>query len=229
MSDMPKIKVMKNGPYLVTGNVPLTEQIIVSDNEGTSTGWKQGKKFETAEQYMLCRCGRSKNKPFCDGTHAKLGFQGKETADHVPFAKKAEFTDGPELVLMDNMELCVLARHCHVGTRTWNLVETSDRPEDKELAISSACNCPAGRLVVYDKETQEVIEPDFEPSIGMVEDPYTGLSGPIWVRGGIPVEGADGIEYEARNRVTLCRCGRSRNMPFCDGMHTLPGPSEKGK
>ena len=34
-----------------------------------------------------------------------------------------------------------------------------------------------------------------------------------------PIEGADGEAYEARNRVTLCRCGASNNKPFCDGKH----------
>jgi CDGSH-type Zn-finger protein len=45
------------------------------------------------------------------------------------------------------------------------------------------------------------------------------VNGPLWIRGGIPVAGADGREYEVRNRVTLCRCGRSNNKPLCDGSH----------
>jgi CDGSH-type Zn-finger protein len=44
-------------------------------------------------------------------------------------------------------------------------------------------------------------------------------NGPLWVRGGVSVEAADGFEYEVRNRVTLCRCGQSNNKPFCDGSH----------
>jgi CDGSH-type Zn-finger protein len=39
------------------------------------------------------------------------------------------------------------------------------------------------------------------------------------VAGGIPTVAADGFEYEVRNRVTLCRCGASKNKPFCDGTH----------
>ena len=53
----------------------------------------------------------------------------------------------------------------------------------------------------------------------MVQDTARLVSGPIWVRGGIPVLGADGAAYEVRNRVTLCRCGASTNKPFCDGAH----------
>jgi len=41
----------------------------------------------------------------------------------------------------------------------------------------------------------------------------------LWVRGGIPVTSANGFHYEVRNRVTLCRCGTSKNKPFCDGSH----------
>jgi CDGSH-type Zn-finger protein len=63
------------------------------------------------------------------------------------------------------------------------------------------------------------VEPEFEPSIGVVEDPAKGRSGPLWVRGGISLEGAGGTEYEVRNRMTLCRCGASDNKPFCDGNH----------
>jgi CDGSH-type Zn-finger protein len=46
---------------------------------------------------------------------------------------------------------------------------------------------------------------------------------PIWVRGGICIESADGTPYEVRNRVTLCRCGASANKPFCDGQHAAVG------
>ena len=87
---------------------------------------------------------------------------------------------------------------------------------------------------VWDKDTEKVFEPPFKPSIGIIEDPGIKVSGPIWVKGGIRIEGADGKSYEVRNRVTLCRCGQSSNKPFCDGthasMHFCDGiPLEKGK
>lgn len=70
-----------------------------------------------------------------------------------------------------------------------------------------------------DKKTGEPIEPEFEPSISLIEDPQAESSGPVWVKGGLAIESEDGTAYEARNRVTLCRCGRSNNKPFCDGTH----------
>ena len=86
------------------------------------------------------------------------------------------------------------------------------------MAIQEAKDCPSGRLVVWNKEG-EPYEPELEPSVGVVHDPATSPMGPLWVRGGISVESADGSEYEVRNRVTLCRCGKSANKPFCDGTH----------
>ena len=77
-----------------------------------------------------------------------------------------------------------------------------------------AADCNSGRLVIWDKKTGEPLEPAFEKSIGLVEGPIKGISGPLWVRGGIPVISADGFVYEIRNRVTLCRCGKSGNKPF---------------
>lgn len=70
-----------------------------------------------------------------------------------------------------------------------------------------------------DKKTGEEIEHDLPKSIGVVEDPTLGVSGPLWVRGGIKVESENGRPYETRNRVTLCRCGASSNKPFCNGSH----------
>ncbi|HXR89437.1 MAG TPA: CDGSH iron-sulfur domain-containing protein, partial [Steroidobacteraceae bacterium] len=77
----------------------------------------------------------------------------------------------------------------------------------------------AGRLVAWDKNTGAPVEPVLPVSIGVVEDPDQQCSGPLWLRGGIEVVSSDGFAYEVRNRVTLCRCGESKNKPFCDGTH----------
>jgi hypothetical protein len=77
--------------------------------------------------------------------------------------------------------------------------------------------------VLRDKRTGQTVEPNLPQSIGVVEDPSKQCSGPLWIRGGIPVESASGERYETRNRVTLCRCGQSSNKPFCDGTHAATG------
>jgi len=67
--------------------------------------------------------------------------------------------------------------------------------------------------------TGKPIEPELEKSIVIIEYPPKGEHGPLWVRGGIPVVSADGEPYGIRNRVTLCRCGRSKTSHFRDGSH----------
>jgi CDGSH-type Zn-finger protein len=214
-----KIVVSKDGPYLVNGSVPLAMQVIVPDSQGMSWDWKEGTKFDSkSAEYRLCRCGQSKNKPFCDDSHLKVGFDGKETATRKPYIRQAETSEGPTLSLSDAQDLCAFARFCDPGGQIWNLVE-EEGEDARKLTIREANHCPAGRLVVRDKKTKEVIENELPPSIGVIEDPALKCSGPLWVRGGIRIESHDGKPYEVRNRVTLCRCGASSNMPFCNGSH----------
>jgi len=214
-----KIKVCEDGPYVVTGGVPLQDQILIPDADGLSTGWASGKFYPAEPEYCLCRCGHSKNKPFCDGTHAEIDFDGTETASRKPFCEQAEpITSGPEMDLVDVVPLCASARFCDRAGGAWDNTRNSNDPEAKKIAIQEVADCPAGRLVLISKDGK-VIEPKFEPSIGLVLDPVVNQIGPIWVRGGIQIEAADGTVYEIRNRVTLCRCGKSTNKPFCDGKH----------
>jgi len=217
--DMLRIKVSKDGPYFVQGKIPLTEQIITTGADGIPYEWNTGKKYEMKEQCSLCRCGHSESKPFCDGTHLKINFDGRETAIDEPYVNMAEVSEGPALKLTDAAELCASARFCHRAGEIWNLIPKSGDEESKRVAIEEAGDCPSGRLVVWDKKTGKAFEPSFEPSIGFVEDPQLECSGPIWVRGRIPVESGEGKTYEVRNRVTLCRCGKSSNKPFCDSSH----------
>ncbi len=55
------IKIRDNGPYVVEGEFKLV------DANGNDVAIKKA---------SLCRCGGSMTKPFCDGTHSKIGFQG---------------------------------------------------------------------------------------------------------------------------------------------------------
>ncbi|MGI0132284.1 MAG: CDGSH iron-sulfur domain-containing protein [Thermoplasmata archaeon] len=214
-----KIVVSENGPYIVTGSVPLAIQTITANKAGESWDWTEGRSFKTEVEYRLCRCGQSKTKPYCDGSHLRVHFQGKETASRRPVARQSEVFAGPSLSLDDAEILCAFARFCDPGGKIWSLVERTDNQETRDLVIREAAHCPSGRLVLHDRGTGKDIEPRLPPSIGIVEDPALGCSGPLWVRGDIRVESAYGKPYERRNRVTLCRCGASSNMPFCNGSH----------
>ena len=65
---MPTIKVRQNGPYLVEGD------------DVTLIDWNGAAYQIPKRPFVLCRCGGSGNKPFCDGSHKRIGFQGSESA-----------------------------------------------------------------------------------------------------------------------------------------------------
>lgn len=215
-----KVTVTENGPYLVTGGLPLMKEIIVFDeNEGCPASYAQGEKYETEREYALCRCGGSGHKPFCDGTHGKIGFDGKETALMEKYMDMAGSISGKDIELLDYPDLCARARFCHRAGGIWDLVEGQKDEKTKDLAIEIAGQCPTGRLVILDKKTGKTVEPWFKPSISLLEDPEKTVSGGIWLKGGVLFESEDGQKYETRNRVVLCRCGKSDNKPYCDGSH----------
>lgn len=216
-----RIRVTDDGPYIVEGAVPLVRARIVCDDAGEAVAWHESARIGTDECYALCRCGHSSRKPFCDGSHLDMGFDGEETAGHDSYAERAVDIDGPGVVLRDARHLCAEARFCDAAGGLWNRVGDCADPATREAARQQAMLCPSGRYVLC--EDGQEIEPELEPSIALVEDPQLGVSGPLWVRGGIPVTAADGTPYEVRNRVTLCRCGKSANKPFCDGSHIAAG------
>jgi CDGSH-type Zn-finger protein len=217
-----RIDVTADGPYRVSGSVPLVRAEIVTDDAGESVAWRETERIEHPDTYILCRCGASKHKPFCDSSHVVIDFDGTETAEHDRYFQTAAEIPGPGLALHDVRKLCAEARFCDHRGGLWNLIEHCDDPEIEKLVEQEAANCPSGRYVVCDADGTP-IEPKLEPSIALVEDPSLGVSGPLWVRGGIPVFSAEGEQYEVRNRVTLCRCGASKNKPFCDGSHIKAG------
>jgi CDGSH-type Zn-finger protein len=217
-----KINIIKDGPYLVSGSIPLSKEYAVRDKDGIPLEWKKGMKYPVAESYALCRCGSSSTKPFCDGTHAKIKFDGTEEASREPFVENAGLIEGPTIDMFDNRDLCAGQQFCHRAGGVWDLVEKSDDPKSKDLVVEITGQCPTGRLVACDKDGKG-IEPRLSREIGVTEDPYRRVSGPLWVKGCIPLISADESQYEVRNRVTLCRCGHSENKPFCDGSHISEG------
>ena len=217
MSDK-KVKIIKNGPYEVSGKIPLSEKIIRSD--GHVNYYEDGKSYEVGETYKLCRCGESKNQPFCDGSHTSCEFEGKETALDATYLSQADVYRGPDLILTDQIKLCAYARFCHKEHgNVWDLTENSDDPQMRKEAIEATHDCPAGRLIAWEKNSEQPILPNYAPSIIILQDPNQDCSGPYWVRGDIPLESAYGSDYEVRHQMTLCRCGKTRNQPFCDASH----------
>ena len=215
-----KVKILDKGPYLVYGNPPLATQHIVQNEMGESWDFEEGQRFSTeAEPTSLCRCGASKSKPYCDGSHAKHRWKSRLTAHPEALLDNIEITSGDELTLTDNPRYCVFARFCDAGGGVWAATETSFDIVSRRQAIRQASLCPSGRLMIWGNGSDLPFERHYEPSLGLIEDDALRVSGGLWVRGGIRIEREDGTPYEVRNRSVLCRCGESANKPYCDGSH----------
>jgi len=211
-----RIKILENGPYLVSKDIPLFEKELVLE-DGLMV-LKTIRKVETDGDYALCRCGHSSNMPFCDGTHAKVAFDGTETAGFSTYEDRIEIIEGDGLNLLDDNR-CAYARLCHQRRGdAWQLAAESGDPESRREEIKAASDCPAGRLTIQLLDG-ELLEPTLEPSISFVKDIPKNVSAGLFVTGNIELESANGTLYETRNRYALCRCGASENKPFCDAMH----------
>jgi CDGSH-type Zn-finger protein/nucleotide-binding universal stress UspA family protein/nitrite reductase/ring-hydroxylating ferredoxin subunit len=212
----PEIVVTPNGPYEVTGDLAITPKRMVLSSLDEPLTWATAGALRTDSPTLLCRCGQSSNKPFCDGSHLTADFDGTETASTESFSKQAKTYDSPGLTVHRVGRICEHASFCANKTTDWYqmLPESGDATVRGQI-IGMIEHCPSGALV-YEIEG-ETIEPDLPAAVSPVED------GPLWVTGGVTISRSDGVPMETRNRVTLCRCGQSANKPLCDGTHAEIG------
>jgi CDGSH-type Zn-finger protein len=222
----PGIRALPNGPYLIDGELRLVWKTPVRTEKGEPIAWQTGPDIGHPTPCALCRCGGSANKPFCDGTHARKGFDGTDTADEVSRTERAKTYEGDGIVVYDDRSICTHAGFCGTAiTNVWKLIAATGDTNVRIQVAAMVEHCPSGALsyAVVDAgaagETQDRrdIEPDLPPQIAVTPD------GPLWVTGAVPVETSSGGLLEARNRVTLCRCGGSANKPLCDGSHKKAG------
>jgi CDGSH-type Zn-finger protein len=213
-----RVRISEDGPYELMGSPPLVRTAQVETEFGEPVGWEEPTPIDVRGAPELCRCGASGRKPFCDASHETNGFDGTEVADRRSTADRAKSLHGHGVVMRDDRELCTHAGHCADRfTDVWELIRRTADPAVRERLEQMVELCPSGRLSHAPVDDAPSVEPEFEPSVAVIRD------GPLWVRGGIPVESSDGTTYEIRKRVTLCRCGHSNNKPFCDGTHKVIG------
>ena len=201
-----RIRVLNGGPYRVEGGVPIL------DHEGAG--------IEAPPAYSLCRCGGSENKPFCDGTHKSNNFNGQEFASKDTASDRAESFVGEGITIHDDRSRCAQAGVCtdnlsevfKLGVEPW--IDAHGAEADEIARVVSLC--PSGALSYSVAGSSELVESSEWPSITVARD------APYAVRG-VQVVAGDGEVYDARERQTLCRCGGSRNKPFCDGSHWYMG------
>ena len=213
---------MVNGPYYVQGDIPLVYKTQVVSEYGEPLTWRKDRIIETHGDYDLCRCGRSTVKPFCDGTHNEIDFDGTEAADTRTTVQREELCPGTRIIVKRDLYLCMDSGFC--GTIITNVDELVSRTDDtqvRSLVMAMIERCPSGALSYCIEENDANIEPDLPLQIAVTTEitAQGPIDGPLWVTGEIPIERADGQPFENRNRVTLCRCGNSEIKPLCDGIH----------
>src|SRR5262249_8465847 len=108
--------------------------------------------------YKLCRCGQSKKKPYCDNTHARVDFDGTESAPLEPSADRQRRVGAEGVTVIDDGLLCTRAGFC--GSKVGNIWKDLERAGDSRVrfdVIQRIERCPSGRLA-YDVGTG-TIEP----------------------------------------------------------------------
>ncbi len=201
---VPTIELKKNGPLKVSG----LEAFLNS----------RGEPIAAKDVVFLCRCGASKNKPFCDGTHKQVGFTDEKSPDRMP--DQLDVYEGKEIAIRDNRGGCSHAGYCTSGLpAVWrSAIEPWIDPNgaDKDDIIGTVRKCPSGALSYTDGGQ---IETDYHENAEI----QIARDGPYYVRGGVALTDCDFGEGASREHFTLCRCGQSRNKPFCDGSHWYAG------
>lgn len=204
--EKPKIACLANGPYYFSNGTDPHVTVHIQDSKGAPVS--------PDTDIALCRCGASKNKPFCDGSHSKNGFTDAKLVDATP--DKLDSYSGKMITIHDNRGICAHAGYC-----TNNLSSVFKYKEDPWIdpdaatvneIINAIAKCPSGALS-YTIENTTNQNPVCEPVITITKDGPYAITGNIELLDQVMGEGCSKECY------TLCRCGASKNKPFCDGSH----------
>jgi CDGSH-type Zn-finger protein/ferredoxin len=189
------------GPYMAVGKPKCVNS--------------KGDIIELGSVSALCRCGGSGEKPFCDGTHSKNGFSGTKDPDRRE-DKVVEFK-GKEITILDNRGVCSADGAC---VRECPEVFQKDKKPDwifpnnasVRKIVKTIEKCPSGALS-YKIGTQRIQNLNREPAIIIAKN------GPLEFVGWIELIDDQESKPESKEHYTLCRCGASKNKPFCDNSH----------
>lgn len=201
----PEIICKESGPYIVKN---------VDRMVGAS-----GEALTTTPTMALCRCGKSSNKPFCDGTHVKVGFTGENDTQQRTEDRKDTYI-GKELTIHDNRGLCAHAGICteelasvfRMGTEPW--IDPDQASVEQIKAVIDKCPSGALSFSIGGVDQQGRLQ---ETTVKVLPD------GPYEIIGDLELGEVTPLLGASKNTRTLCRCGHSNNKPFCDGSHWSAG------
>jgi CDGSH-type Zn-finger protein len=193
------IKTIKNGPYMINN----LESITQSDGKVVSI-----KKPAVA----LCRCGKSKTKPYCDGSHIAAKFKDEKQDDRIP--RSVDTYVGKEITIHDDRGICSHAGFCSDGLPKVFRMKKEPWIDSNGASIDDIIKtikkCPSGALSY---SIDSVLYDEFSD----VKELEIAKNGPYNVKGTIPITCED--KPTSDEHYSLCRCGHSKNKPFCNGQH----------
>ena len=189
-----------NGPYIIRNLRKLTNS--------------KGETLNVRPIVALCRCGGSNLKPYCDGTHARIGFVSAKDPKRTP--DRLDRFETKDITVLDNRGTCCHFGNCsarlpkvfHAGGEPFVTAEGGTADEIEQVVRQ----CPSGALgFIRNGETYSGEQREAEI--------YVAHNASYYVRGGIELEGEPLNAGASREHYALCRCGQSKNKPFCDGSH----------
>ena len=205
----PKLKPIPNGPlYLLTSDIP--QRIDILQNS-------EGEPISKIVSVALCRCGGSKDKPFCDGTHRTSGFSSENKNSPLAPDKRKDYF-GKNITIHDNRKLCSHSAEClrnlgsvfNLEQRPWINPERASI----ESIVETVKKCPSGALSYSIDGEEHRDQAHRTPTI------IVDKNGPYRIEGSIDLIGVENWGIGAsKEHYTLCRCGASNTKPFCDGSH----------
>jgi CDGSH-type Zn-finger protein len=200
----PSIAPGENGPLVVSGLERLQ--------------WSDGVSVPTRQTMALCRCGASKTKLLCDGSHNTIGFTSALSPDRTPDGV-TEYR-GARITILFNRLVCSASEKCakllpevfRKGEKPWIAPDHADT----QRIIEVVRKCPSGALR-YALAGRVGSSSPRTPAIRIARD------GPYEVEGEIGLSAVAWCEGASQDHFALCRCGQSKNKPFCDGSHHAAG------
>ena len=201
-----KISLMKNGPICLTGG----------EDDFPVVRSAEGEDIQAGKKIFLCRCGHSQDKPFCDGAHAGAAYSDENVCEN----DQLQDYEAPGITVHFNRAICSGAAACvrNLPAVFRNAGEDWIHPAEATIdeVIATVGKCPSGALT-HTIEGKTAIKEVDETSVRIVKN------GPYEIKGPVEFDAPKWSRNASRSNFALCRCGKSRNAPFCDYAHGEKG------
>lgn len=175
-----------------------------------------GKDIKVDKPVFLCRCGASRNKPFCDGAHVGCDYDDTNRCENDGLKSFAS----PGVTVHFNRSICSGAAQCVRNLPSVFKSSGEDWIQPQEASVEEVVNtvnmCPSGALT-YTLDGQTEVKTVGEITIRIV------ANGPYEITGPVELDTPKWSENASKSSFTLCRCGKSANSPFCDYSHGEQG------